>query len=31
MLLDLLIRLEAYRLIKHLIEEKEYESFKIWW
>lgn len=26
-----LIRLEAYKLIKHLIEEKEYESFKIWW
>jgi len=26
-----LIRLEAYRLIKHLIGEKEYEAFKIWW
>ena len=26
-----LIRLEAYKLIKHLLEEKEYESFKIWW
>lgn len=26
-----LIRLEAYKLIKHLIEEKEYEGFKIWW
>ncbi len=26
-----LIRLEAYKLIKHLISEKEYEGFKIWW
>ena len=26
-----LIRLEAYKLIKHLIGEKEYEGFKIWW
>ena len=26
-----LIRLESYKLIKHLIEEKEYEGFKIWW
>lgn len=26
-----LIRLEAYRMIKHLIGEKEYEGFKIWW
>lgn len=26
-----LIRLEAYKLIKHLIEEKEYEGFKMWW
>ena len=26
-----LIRLEAYKLIKHIIGEKEYESFKIWW
>lgn len=26
-----LMRLEAYKLIKHLIGEKEYEGFKIWW
>lgn len=26
-----LIRLELYKLIKHLIEEKVYEGFKIWW
>lgn len=26
-----LIRLEAYKLIKHLLGEKEYEGFKIWW
>lgn len=26
-----LIRLECYKLIKHLIGDKEYESFKIWW
>ncbi len=26
-----LIRLEAYKLIKHLIGEKEYDGFKIWW
>lgn len=26
-----LTRLEAYKLIKHLIGEKEYEGFKIWW
>lgn len=26
-----LIRLEAYKLIKHLLEEKVYEPFKIWW
>lgn len=26
-----LIRLEVYKLIKHLIGEKEYEGFKIWW
>lgn len=26
-----LIRLEAYKLIKHLIGEKKYEGFKIWW
>ena len=22
---------EAYKLIKHLIGEKEYEGFRIWW
>lgn len=26
-----LIRLEAYKLIKHIIGEKEYEGFTIWW
>ena len=26
-----LIRLELYKLIKHIIREKEYEGFKIWW
>lgn len=26
-----LIRLEAYKLIKHLTGEKTYEGFKIWW
>lgn len=26
-----LIRLEVYKLIKHIIGEKEYEGFKIWW
>jgi CRISPR-associated protein Cas1 len=26
-----LIRLECFKLIKHLIGEKEYEPFKIWW
>lgn len=26
-----LIRLEVYKLIKHLLEEKVYEPFKIWW
>lgn len=26
-----LIRLEEYKLIKHLIGEKEYEGFRIWW
>ena len=26
-----LIRLEAYKLIKHLIAEQEYEGFRIWW
>jgi CRISPR-associated protein Cas1 len=26
-----LIRLECYKLIKHIMGEKEYEGFKIWW
>jgi CRISP-associated protein Cas1 len=26
-----LLRLEAYKLIKHIYGEKEYEGFKIWW
>lgn len=26
-----LIRLEAYKLIKHILSEKEYEGFRIWW
>ncbi len=26
-----LIRLELYRLVKHVIGDKRYESFKIWW
>ncbi len=26
-----LIRLECYKIIKHLLGEKEYEPFKIWW
>lgn len=26
-----LIRLEVYKLIKHLIGEKEYDGFRIWW
>lgn len=26
-----LIRLECYKLIKHLIGEKEYKAFKMWW
>ena len=26
-----LIRLEAYKLVKHLLGEKEYEGFTIWW
>jgi len=28
---EYLIRLECYKLIKHLIGEKEYDGFKIWW
>ena len=26
-----LLRLECYKLIKHLLGEKEYEGFRIWW
>lgn len=26
-----LIRLECYKLVKHLMNDKEYEAFKIWW
>jgi len=26
-----LIRLECYKLIKHILEDEEYRSFKIWW
>lgn len=26
-----LVRLECYKLVKHLIGEQEYEGFKIWW
>jgi len=26
-----LIRLECYKLIKHLLDEKEYVPFKMWW
>lgn len=26
-----LIKLEIYKLIKHLMEEQEYQGFKIWW
>lgn len=26
-----LIRLECYKLIKHLLDDKEYEGFKMWW
>ncbi len=26
-----LIKLELYKLIKHLLEEQEYQGFKIWW
>ena len=28
---EYLIRLEAYKLVKHLLGEKEYEGFEIWW
>jgi CRISPR-associated protein Cas1 len=26
-----LIRMECYKLVKHLLGDKEYEPFKIWW
>ena len=26
-----LIRLECYKLIKHILGDKEYQPFKIWW
>lgn len=26
-----LMKLECYKIIKHLLEEKDYEPFKIWW
>ena len=26
-----LIKLELYKLIKHLMNDKKYEGFKIWW
>lgn len=26
-----LMRLECYKLIKHVLEDKEYKSFKMWW
>ncbi len=26
-----LIRLELYKLIKHIIGEKEYKGFEMWW
>ena len=28
---EYLIRLEVYKLIKHLLEDEEYEGFKMWW
>lgn len=28
---EYLIRLELYKLIKSLIEDKPYEGFKMWW
>lgn len=28
---EYLMRLECYKIIKHLLDEKEYEPFKIWW
>ena len=28
---EYLMRLEVYKLIKHLLEDEEYEGFKMWW
>ena len=28
---EYLMRLECYKLIKHILGEKEYDPFKIWW
>lgn len=28
---EYMLRLEGYKLIKHLINEKKYEAFKMWW
>ena len=28
---EYLMRLECYKLIKHVLDEKEYDPFKIWW
>ena len=28
---EYLMRLEAYKLIKHLLEDEKYEGFKMWW
>lgn len=28
---EYLIRLEVYKLIKHLLDDEEYEGFKMWW
>ena len=26
-----LVRLECYKLIKHLLDEKKYQAFQMWW
>ena len=28
---EYLMRLEVYKLIKHLLEDENYEGFKMWW
>ena len=28
---EYMLKLECYKIIKHLLGEKEYEPFKIWW